>query len=651
MNSLPGLLLRLSALFVVSVATAGMPAVKIDSPSGNIRAVVNALPSGLTYNVLFKDQPVVDFSRLGITVDGHDLGLGVTLGTPTITTRDESYVTRGNHIAARNYFNSGKIPVHHHATGRDYTLDFRLYDDGVAYRYIVPGGPVQHVDGESSSWRFYPDAKVWYFERLNPGWKLKSYAGEWMETDIDDLHTATPAKVGPVQGTPLVLELPNSLGYAAITKAALYNYSGMRLEAVGDRTIVANFTEGADGFDVTGTIVTPWRATLLADDLNELVNSDFINNLNPAPDPELFADTSYIKPGRSVWSWETISLGTPADQRRFIDYAADIGFEHSIIDDGWKDWPDPWETITNLCAHGQSKGIGVWLWVHSNDIDDPTDDYRQMRDYFDRIAAAGGAGLKIDFMNGETKVLVDFEIAVLRFAAERKLMINFHGCHASTGEERTFPNEMTREGIRGLEVNKMKEGPLPASHNAALPFTRFVTGHADYTPILFTNPGPTTWAHQVATLVTFLSPLQVFCEDPGTMMNDPVLKTALPVMQAIPTLWDETVVLTGSAIGDLTAMARRDGKRWFVGILNGGQARDYELALSFLPPGEYQATAVRDDPTADRINLVGRNPKADLKEFTTAMPFKVVKSQLIPSDTLSVSLATGGGYVLMLEPR
>ena len=108
---------------------------------------------------------------------------------------------------------------------------------------------------------------------------------------------------------------------------------------------------------------------------------------------------------------------------------------------------------------------------------------------------------------------------------------------------------------------------------------------------------------------------------------------------------------SGSDIGDLTAMALRDGKRWFVGILNGGQARDYKLALSFLPPGEYQATAVRDDPTANRINLVGRNPKADLKAYTTAMPFDVIKSQLIPSDSLSVSLATGGGYVLMLEPR
>ncbi len=643
------LIITLSCCFASSMLFA---ATTMHSPDGRVQAHLTVSDRGqLHYSVTFKGAVVVETSPLGITVDGIELGEGVELKPPAQSKVDETYATRGNHTQAHNHHHAFTFPVRHKTSARDYQIEFRVYDDGVAYRYLVSGGPTQHVRGEASSWRLARGSKVWYFERLNPGWKLKSYAGEWMSTRIEDLHTATPTKVGPVQGAPLVLELPAGIGYAAVTKAALYNYSGMRLEAVGNRTVVANFTEGDAGFVVTGDIVTPWRATLLADDLDELVNSDFINNLNPAPDPELFADTSYIKPGRSVWSWETISLGTPDDQRRFIDYADQIGFEHSIIDDGWKDWANPWETITELCAHGAAKGVGVWLWVHSNDISDPADNYRQMRDYFDRIAAAGGVGLKIDFMNGETKALVDFEIAVLRFAAERKLMINFHGCHASTGEERTFPNEMTREGIRGLEVNKMKEGPLPASHNAALVFTRFVVGHADYTPILYSNPGPTTWAHQVATLVTFLSPLQVFCEDPGTMMNGPVLKTALPVVQAIPTLWDKTLVLPGSNIGGLTAMARQDGNRWFVGILNGGEAQQYALDLSFLPPGNYYATAVRDDPKADRINLVGRNPKADLKEYTTAMPFEVAKFQLIPSYTLSVSLATGGGYVLMLEPR
>lgn len=622
------------------------------SPDEQVRASFSLTENNaLSYHIDFRNSSVIEPSTLGITVDGIKLGRGVTIGLPTQHSVNERYVTRGNDTSGHNHYRAWSFPLQHIESGRNYSVEFRVYNDGVAYRYIVPGNTSQHVDGESSSWRIVNGAKVWYFERLNPGWKLKSYAGEWMSTDIENFDTATPARVGPVQGTPLVLTLPDDLGYAAITKAALYNYSGMRLEATGDRTVVANFTEGAEGFDVEGTIITPWRATLLADDLTELVNSDFINNLNPAPDAELYAETSYIKPGRSVWSWETLGLGSPADQREFIDLAAEIGFEHSIIDDGWKEWSNPWATIAELCGHGKSKDISVWVWVHSNDIDDPANNYQQMRDYFDRIAAAGGAGLKIDFMNGETKILVDFEIAVLRFAAERRLMINFHGCHASTGEERTYPNEMTREGIRGIEVNKMKEGPLPASHNAALPFTRFVVGHADYTPILYTNPGPTTWAHQVATLVAFLSPLQVYAEHPATMLNDPILRQALPVVRTLPTVWDETVLLDGNAIGALTAFARRSGEDWYIGVLNGGEARDYSFDYSFLSPGNYQATLIADDPDAERVSLVGRNPKADLKEFTTALPFKVTQQTVNTSTTSKVFLAAGGGLTIKLSPR
>ncbi len=622
------------------------------SPDGKVSADLYSGKNGeLRYHVSFKDSQVVESSGIGITVDGIDLGADVFLGKPKKSLVDESYATRGNHKRARNHYSLWDFPVKHKKSDKQYSLQFRIYNDGVAYRYIVPGKGSQHVDGERSSWTMMPGARTWYFERLTPGWKLKSYAGEWIATDIETLETATPAKVGPVQGTPLVFDLPHSLGYAAVTKAACYNYSGMRLRAVGNRTVVADFTEGEDGFDVDGTIVTPWRVTLLADDLDELVNSDLINNLNPAPDPELFADTSYIKPGRSVWSWESIGLGTPEDQRDFVDYAAELGFEYSIVDDGWKEWDDPWGTIQSLCNHARTKDVGVWVWVHSNDIDDPAGDYQQMRDYFEKAATAGVVGIKTDFMNGETKVLIDFEIACLRLAAEHKLMINFHGCHSSTGEERTYPNEVTREGIRGMEVNKMKEGPLPASHNAALPFTRFVVGQADYTPILYTNPGPTTFAHQLATPVIYNSPLQVYAEHPETMMKHPVLKDACPVMQAIPTVWDETKVLPGSEIGGLAAFARRKGDTWFIAVLNGAEKRTYELNLGFLPSGHFEAVVVSDDLNAEPVNVAGLgiNQKAKQKQWTTAVPFKVEEQQVSDSTIWSISLAEGGGFVAMLK--
>lgn len=633
---------------------------EILSPDGQV--VVNVMvddSSQLRYGIAWNVQPVIESSALGISVDGIDLGAGVSIGEPTISRHDETYATRGVHTTARDHHQRVVFPVTHVASGRDYELEFRVFDDGVAYRYLVPNvvsaseeddDQVQHVDGESSSWKVVAGAKAWYFERLTKGWKLRSYAGEWVQTDIEKLDSVSP--VGPLQGTPVMLQLPNDLGYAAITKAATYNYSGMRLKATGDRTLKANFTEGDAGFYVQGTVTTPWRVTMLADNLNELVNSDLIKNLNPAPDAELFADTNYIKPGRTAWSWETRGLGTPETQREFIDLAANMGFEYSTIDDGWKDWDNPWETVEELCNHAKQQNVGAWLWVHSQDIKDPAGDYQQMRDYFAKVAGVGAVGLKIDFMNGESKELIDFEIAVLRNAAKAKLMINFHGCHASTGEERTFPNEMTREGIRGIEVNKMREGPIPAWHNAALPYTRFVVGHADYTPVLFSNPGPTTWAHQIATLVQFTTALQTYAEHPQYMMEDPILSKAFPVLKSIPPIWDETLVLPGTAIGKLSVMARRSDDQWFVGILNGENTeREYTLDLSFLPEGSHQAEMVLDDIKSPRVNLVGINKKANLHQYTTVTPCKVEERHVERDQALSIRLAPGGGCVLRIKGR
>ncbi|MCM2373561.1 glycoside hydrolase family 97 protein [Aporhodopirellula aestuarii] len=641
-NSLiPTYLAFIVGLFAAGISQAGT----MTSPDGQVAVSVFVNEGDvLCYSVKWKSEDIVEPSPLGVTVDGVDFGKRVSIGSPTMSSVDETYATRGVHHLARNHFHSWLYPITHLDSGRQCDLEFRVYDDAVAVRYTVRGEGTQHVDRESSSWKLMDGATAWYFERLTKGWKLKSYAGEWLSTDVGELHRVSP--VGPIQGTPIILELPRQIGYAVITKAATYNYSGMRLRATSNRTLVADFTEGEKGFDVEGTIVTPWRVTMLADDLNELVNSDLIKNLNPPPDAKLFTDVDYIKSGRTVWSWETLGLGDPTTQRRFIDLAAEMGFEYTTIDDGWKNWDAPWDTIGKLCKHAHEMGVGVWLWVHSADIMDPANDYQQMRMYFAQVAEVGAVGLKIDFMNGESKELVDFEVAVLQNAAKYRLMINFHGCHASTGEERTYPNEMTREGIRGIEVNKMKEGPLPASHNAALPFTRFVVGHADYTPVLFSNPGPTTWAHQAATLVLFTSGLQTYAEHPDTMMRHPILKDAFTVISDIPAVWDETRVLPGSQIGKLAVMARRRDQDWFVGILNGEQAtKGYSLSPSFLDEGQYKMEIVCDDLQRRGVDLVGMNPKAVLHEFTTAVPLRVETRASRRGQDVLVQLAPGGGYV------
>ena len=534
-------------------------------------------------------RKVIERSPLGLTLDGCDLGREVTVGTPIFGQIDETYPTRGWHSIAHNHCTTCHIPFIHDPTGTAWTLELRAFDDGLAYRYVVPGSGSRRVNGEASSWTIPAGSKVWIAERNND-WKLKSYAGWWTRADLDTLPTISSE--GPVQAPPLVIELPDG-GYAALSEAALTNYSGMRLRAIGHRTVQADFTESEAGFVIEGCVTTPWRVTLACADLNGLVNSDILTNLNPPPDPVLFADQSFIKLGRVTWRWWSSGTGTPEQERQYVDYAHALGFEHSLIDDGWEVWPNPWESLADICTHAKSLGIGVFVWKDYKDISDPSQNYAQLRRFLDGIAQAGTSGVKIDFMNAESKDRIDFQMAALRETASRRLMLLFHGCQKPSGESRTWPHEMTREGIRGLELNKMKEGPIYADHNAALPFTRYLAGHADYTPIGYSNPGDTTWAHQLATAIIFTSPLNVIAENPDVLMNDSATLPALDLLKSMPSSWDETRVLAPSAIGKIAIFARRIGTTWFVGAINGTQEEQrLHLDLSFLGSASHHATVL-----------------------------------------------------------
>jgi len=608
--------------------------VRLHSPEGILTATVRRTGgSRLTYEVKRGEAPIVDPSELGITADGVALGQGVEIESVRQGTIRETYAVRGWHTEALNDCNEWIFALRHAASGRTWELHARMYDDGFAYRYVLPGAPEAGttIRGEASSWRLPSGSRVWLFERNN-GWKLKSYAGEWIRADAEALHTVSSQ--GPVQGSPLVVELPNGGGYAAVLEAALYDYSGMRLEAIGDRTVRANFTEGDAGFRVEGAVTTPWRVTLVSPDLNGLVNSDLLTNLNPPPSEALFPDSSYIRPGRSAWRWWSLGTGTPEQERAVVDQAAALGFEYTTVDEGWEAWPDAWNELKRLTEHAKERGVGVFAWKRSKEIDDPRDGWRVMREFFDRARGAGAVGLKIDFIDNESKAAIDFEIAALRLAAERRLMINFHGISKPTGESRTYPNEISREGIRGLELNKMKEGPIPAWHNAALPFTRFVAGHGDYTPVGFSNPGDTTYTHQLATMIAFTSPLQVVAENPAFLLEEASVRPALDVLRSIPAVWDETCVLEPSAIGELAVFARRSGDDWYLGILNGKAERVAieRLPLAFLEEGASYAVVELSDAEPNRF---------ERKESVAAAPAAFSDIVLEPN----------GGFVAVFRKR
>lgn len=601
----------------------------LKSPDGRLEALLTADAAGqLRFALSFNGVEVVKPSALGITVAGADLGAGVAFGAATRASIDETYPVLGGHAVATNHCNTLSLPLTHQATHTPYFLELRLFNDGAAYRYRVPGAGERRVGGEASSWELPADSVVWTSERPN-AWKLKSYAGYWIKTPLASLEKATK---DPIQAPPLVVILPKNQGYAALTEAALYNYSGLRLRALGQGRLAADFTEGAAGFTVTGEVVTPWRVTMVSRDLDGLVNSDIITNLNPPPDPAFFSDRAWVKPGRSVWSWMAEAPKSPENfeiQKHYVESAARLGFEYTLVDEGWPKLPDPWGKLAELSALGRAKGVGVWIWVRASEIWDPADNFRQLRDYLDQVRATGVVGLKIDFINGESKTANDFELAAHTETARRHLLLVFHGCHKPTGETRRFPHELSREAVRGMELNFMKEGPLTAEHDAALPFTRYLIGPGDYTPVILRpeRMAKTTWTHQIAAAIALTSPFLVFAEKPELMSVNP----AFDVLKSIPATWDETRVLPGSAIGELAALARRQGEVWFIGVLGGNDARRVSLPLSFAGRPAYRAVILSDNP--DRPDALRREERP-----------------VQPSDTLDLALSPGGGTVIRLEP-
>lgn len=582
--------IELIVCFVLSVFLFSCSSDLMQSPDKRVSASLFVDEGCLCYKVYFQGKPVIDASRLGLIADGDTLGTNILVRQIDKKIIEEEYQTRGFHTKAMH-----KAVEYTYEIGKSqksFLWQVRLYDDGFAFRYLLKGSDSIKINKELTTFAPSRQIPVWYFERPNH-WKLKSYAGNWLCTKSDSLYNVSPT--GPIQGPVLVYELAEEK-YMAITEAALYNYSGMRLKANPDASLEVNFTEGEEGFCIPKNGTSPWRVILLADNLNELVNSDLITNLNPSPDKQLYEDISWIRPGRAVWSWWSNCAGymTMDLEKHFIERAQELGYEFTLLDEGWEKWADKWKDLKHICEYAHDRNVGVFVWKHSDELNNPTDDYCKMALFLDSVKMAGVSGVKIDFMNGESKSLIDFDIKALQLCAERHLMVDFHGCQQPSGEYRTYPNEMTREGIRGLELNRMNQH-LTGNHNVALVFTRCILNNADYTPIGFSNPGETSWAHQLATGFAFTSPLLVVAEHPDTLFMNEKITPMLPLLKAMPAVWDETIVLPESSISSMAVLARRSGAEWYWIALNGNTSDKIVVNTEFLGSGEWKAYCIMDD--------------------------------------------------------
>lgn len=570
----------------------------------------------LRYRVLFDGFEIVAPSRFGIVADGVNLGAGVRLGKAAPRQIDETYPLLGGHARATNHCVELTIPVAC-GSGEPYELDVRAYDDGAALRSRLPVRTDRRIEREVSEWHLPGDAMLWHQDNL------KDYEGLFGSVRVRDLAA------GQTMGLPITVALADGR-YAMITEANVVDYGDAAI-AVGDaRALQIRLHADTEGWMTSEAVIQPWRVVLLAHDLGELVNSDLVRNLCPAPKPSL-AGAKWIKPGRAAWNWWSTPTLIYEEQRDWVKWAKKLGCEYYLIDAGWEKWRTPdknaWECLQAVCDNAKDRGVGIWIWLHSREVSDPA----IRRTYFQRAKQAGVVGLKIDFIPGNSRQWMNWYEGTLRDAAELELMIDFHGACKPTGRERTWPNELTREAIRGHEWHILRyKRTMPPDYDTIAPFTRLVQGNGDYTPTVF-DPAELrgfTRTRELAQAVIMTSALLCLADHPRNYLGNELTNC----LRSIPATWDETVVLPGSEIGRCVAFARRSGKKWFVGVINGAGRRELDLPLTFLGPGTWNLLTWSDQPDSDTAVLRTRS-KTDATKH------------------LEFTVRAGGGFVARLEPR
>lgn len=656
-------LLLCSALLGATNWPANLDRAVLASPDGSIRATFLLVPGAngagsgqLAYEVAYRGKPVIERSLLGFEMQNQP-PIGGDLVTIAATNEriDETYqIPAGKSKSVRNQCNTLLFDLKEaKAPGRKLTVEARAYNDGIAFRYIIPDQPAvkeARIVNEKTEFVLASDATTYPLI-------LRNFRTSWE----DDYRTVALSGITPesVIGLPLLAEMPG-MAFVAITEANIDNYAGMYLthSAQNPKALVARLAPRVDepGLAVSGQtpVTTPWRVVMISTEVGRLIESQIVNNLNP---PCAIADTSWIKPGKASWDWWSgpaadgvnFKIGSNTETAKYyIDFSAKAGFEYFMFDAGWAahgtgpndsgaDITQPRDGVDlpGILAHAKSKNVKVWLWAHWTDVE------RQMDEAFPLFEKWGIAGVKIDFMDRDDQWMVNYYRRVAKKAAEHHLMIDFHGAYKPDGIGRTWPNVITREGVMGLEYNKWSARITP-DHNVMLAFTRMLAGPMDYTPGGFRNASREefeprnlkpmvmgTRAHQTALFVVYESPFMMVSDYPGAYEGQP----ELPFLSAVPASWDETRVLNAK-VGDYITIARRHGKDWYVGSIAGSHGAQLDIPLEFLGEGNFKAETYSDAPDA------GVHPTKTTVE----------QKSVTRATTLKAILATGGGQAIRITP-
>jgi len=622
------------------------------SPDGQVELRIRT-SDRLRYDVLLKGNALLENCTFSLDVEHKKLGLQPKVLDAKQRSNNEVIkpVIRQKFAQLHDNYNEVRLTV-----DGGYAVVFRVYNEGVAYRFEIslPGSQLK-VYGEESNWNFGRNAVVYYpQEDTFFSHNERKYTPQHLSEIAPTFIASLPAVVDVGQGAKI-----------AIAESGVEDYPGMWLRGSAGTSLSATFPpyplkeklegdrdlrvlEAADYIAViSGTRVFPWRVIGVARNDGELITSPLVWLLQR---PSELEDTSWIKPGKVAWDWWNANNVYDVDfkagintqtYKYYIDFAAKYGLQYIILDEGWYKLGNvldvvPEINMEELTAYAKQKNVGIILWVIWKTLDD------QLTPALDQFAKWGIKGIKVDFMQRSDQPLMNFYERVSREAAKRRMLVDFHGDQKPASMTRTWPNLINAEGVRGMEWSKWSAEAEP-EHNVTLPFTRMFLGPLDYTPGAMRNASKTNFApisgqpmalgtrcHQLAMYVVYEAPLQMLADTPSNYMREP---EAMEFLTPVPTEWDETRVLE-ARIADYVVVARRNGRDWWVGAMNDWTGRDLDVDLSFLADGSYAMDAYQDGTNADR----------------TASDYKKTPSRVTKADKLKIHLAPGGGWAAHIHP-
>ncbi len=634
---------------------------EIKSPDGKIKVIVEA-KENLFYSVSYENKSLLLPSLINLLLEnGIDISGKIDLKKATIRSVN-SFIISPVPEKRKNIpdvFNELTIRFK-----QPFSLIFRVYNDGVAYRFLSHIKDSIIIKQEIASFNF-PAKHLLYFpevvKRDNADIYHTSFEEPYKLKPLDSLTQSnfcfTPVLVAPSVGPKII-----------ITESDLEDYPGMFITGNGNNSLTGQFapfpleekiaegefpqaivTKRAEYIAKTkGTRSFPWKVLLIAAHDKELPANDLVYRL---ASPSRIKDPSWIKPGKGTDEWiigvnlfnVPFKTGVnTATYKFYIDFAKRFGFDRIMMDAGWSDNKDlfkinPAINMDEIAAYAKEKNIRLSMWTLAMTL------ANQLEPALEQFNKWGVDFIMTDFMDRDDQVMVNFYFRIAEACAKRQIMIMYHGAFKPAGFNRTYPNSVTREGVLGSEYNIWSEKATP-EHNVHLPFIRMTSGPMDYEPGILDNAtaktfrpigdkvmAPGTRCHQAAMFIVYESPIQIFSGNPSQGLLEPGF---MELLGSIPTTWDTSIVVDGK-VGDYIVTARKKGTDWFIGAMTDWTERELNIDLSFLEDGIYKASICEDGVNADRY----------------ASDYRLTNTTLSKTDSYKIRMAPGGGFVLRLQKQ